>query len=88
MYSAKDVLNILRKIHVPNNNIWCYSGFTLKEIQTNPDMNALLEQCTHLVDGMFEIDKRNTSLHFRGSTNQTVWEKRNGEWVVKYKDND
>lgn len=84
MYSAKDVIQILPKLHIPHNNIWCYSGFTLKEIQANPEMNALLEQCTHLVDGMFDIKKRNISLHYRGSSNQNVWKKENGKWVIQY----
>lgn len=88
MYSAKDLLTILPKIHVPHNNIWCYSGFTLNEIQANPDMSALLNQCTHLVDGKFEISKRDVTLKFRGSSNQIVWEKKNGQWVKKYAEND
>ena len=81
MYSAKELLPILDKIHIPNNNIWCYSGFTLKEIQANPDMSSLLDKCTHLVDGMFDINKRDITLNFRGSSNQTIWEKQNNTWV-------
>ena len=82
MYSAKDLLSILPKLHIPNNNIWCYSGFTLKEIQANPDMSALLDKCTHLVDGMFDITKRDITLNFRGSSNQRIWEKQNNKWVA------
>ena len=82
MYSAKELLPILDKIHVPNNNIWCYSGFTLKEIQTNPDMSELLNKCTHLIDGMFNIKKRDITLKFRGSSNQIIWEKQNNKWIA------
>ena len=82
MYSAKELLPILDKIHVPNNNIWCYSGFTLKEIQANPDMSALLNRCTHLIDGMFDIKKRDITLKFRGSSNQIIWEKQNNKWIA------
>lgn len=81
MYSAKELLPLLSKIHAPNNNIWCYSGFTLNEIQANPDMAALLDKCTHLIDGMFDITKRDVTLRFRGSSNQTIWEKNNGQWI-------
>lgn len=88
MYSAKDLVEILPKIHVPNNNIWVYSGFTLNQISSNPDMADLLSKCSHLVDGMFDISKRNVSLHFRGSSNQIVWEKENDNWIVQYKDNE
>lgn len=72
MYSAKDLLTILPKLHIPKNNLWCYSGFTFDEIKTNPDMKALLNKCTCLVDGMFDIDKRDITLRFKGSTNQRV----------------
>ena len=81
MYSAKELLSIIPKLHIPNNNIWCYSGFTLKEIQANHDMAALLDKCTHLVDGMFDITKRDITLNFRGSSGQIIWKKMNGEWI-------
>ena len=81
MYSAREILELLPKIHVPNNNIWCYSGFTLKQIQQNPDMSALLDKCSHLIDGKFDIDKRDITLNFRGSSNQNIWKKEDGVWV-------
>jgi anaerobic ribonucleoside-triphosphate reductase activating protein len=83
MYSAKELISILSKLHIPNNNVWCYSGFTLKEIQTDSDMTALLNKCTHLVDGMFDITKRDVSLNFRGSSNQNIWEKKDNQWTRK-----
>ena len=81
MYSAKKILEILPKIHVPNNNIWCYSGFTFKEIQKNFYMSALLDKCSYLIDGEFDINKRDISLNFRGSSNQNIWKKENGVWI-------
>lgn len=81
MYSAKDLLNIIPKIHIPNNDIWCYSGFTMEEIQMNPDMNLLLNKCSHLIDGMFDITQRDITLSFRGSKNQNIWKKENGLWI-------
>lgn len=81
MYSAKGLLDIIPKIHVPNNDIWCYSGFTIEEIQKNKDMSALLDKCSHLIDGMFQIDKRDITLKFRGSSNQRIWKKVDGIWI-------
>ena len=81
MYSAKEILELLHKIHIPNNNIWCYSGFTLEQIQQNPDMSALLDKCSHLIDGEFDINKRDITLAFKGSSNQNIWKKVNGMWV-------
>ena len=49
MYSAKDILKILPKIHVPNNTIWCYSGFLLEEIQADDQMKKLLNKCNVLI---------------------------------------
>lgn len=82
MYSAKEILKILPRLHIPNDNLWCYSGFTLEEIQSNPDMEELLEHCNHLVDGMFDYKKRDITLSFRGSSNQIIWKKENGVWIV------
>jgi len=82
MYSAKELLTVLPKLHIPNGNLWCFSGFTMEEIQTDPDMSALLKHCTHLVDGLFDVRYRDITLRFRGSSNQRIWEKRNNKWVV------
>lgn len=81
MYSAKELLPIVEKLHIPKNTLWCYSGFTIEEIQNNPDMSALLDKCTYLVDGPYIENKRNVSLHFRGSSNQRVWKKENENWI-------
>lgn len=72
MYSAKELLDILPKIHVPNNNIWIYSGFTFEEIKASKEMFKLLKACNYLVDGEFDIGKRDVTLQFRGSTNQRI----------------
>ena len=82
MYSASEILKILPKIHIPNNTIWCYSGFLFEDIQKNPDMKKLLDQCGVLIDGQFEIDKRDITGRFCGSSNQRMWRK---EFNVKTK---
>lgn len=81
MYSAEELLRILPNLHVPNNNIWCYSGFTIEEIQADPSMNRLLQRCSHLVDGPFDINKRDITLKFKGSSNQRLWKMKNGTWI-------
>lgn len=72
MYSAKKVKDFISKIHVPNNNIWCYSGFLIEDIIKDNDMNDLLKICNVLVDGQFDINKRDITLKFRGSSNQRI----------------
>lgn len=70
MYSAKEICELLPKLHIPKNNIWCYSGFTIEEILADENMKALLDKCSVLVDGPFKIEHRNVALKFRGSSNQ------------------
>ncbi|RDU24833.1 anaerobic ribonucleoside-triphosphate reductase activating protein [Anaerosacchariphilus polymeriproducens] len=52
----------------PNKTIWMYTGFLWEEISDLEIMNYI----DILVDGKYECDKRDTQLHWRGSTNQRV----------------
>lgn len=86
MYSASEILKILPQIHIPKSKIWCYSGFKIEEIQSNPNMNKLLDKCNVLIDGQFEIDKRIVNAGFYGSSNQRVWKRNDkGEWHLYQK---
>jgi anaerobic ribonucleoside-triphosphate reductase activating protein len=72
MYSANEIYNLLSELHIPNNKLWCFSGFTYEEIRARSDMNKLLRECDVLVDGKFESNKRDITLRFRGSSNQRL----------------
>ncbi|MEA5536617.1 4Fe-4S single cluster domain-containing protein [Crocosphaera sp. XPORK-15E] len=56
-----------------NLSIICYSGFTLKQIQSKnePIFRQLLQQIDVLIDGLY-IAQLNDNLGFRGSSNQVV----------------
>jgi len=63
----------------PDKTIWCYSGYTLEELVQRQDSSGynnsttqLLHLLDVLVDGKFEIEKKDLSLKFRGSSNQRV----------------
>lgn len=56
------------KERFPNKNIWLYTGYTLEEIKTL----RFLPYVDIIVDGRFEIDKRDITLPFRGSSNQRI----------------
>lgn len=75
MYSAKDLIKIVPKLHIPHNNLWCYTGFTIQEVKKDYYMNKLLSLCNVLIDGKFDINKRDITLKFRGSNNQKIWRK-------------
>lgn len=67
IYKMRVMADLNRKI-----DIWCYTGFTWEEIQANKDMKYLADICNVVVDGKFELDKRDSSLLFRGSSNQRL----------------
>lgn len=54
-------------------DIWSWSGYTFEELLVeSEDKLALLAQIDILVDGRFELAKRNLNLQFRGSSNQRI----------------
>lgn len=54
-------------------DIWSWSGYTFEELLLEtPDKLELLHSIDILVDGSFELAKRNLNLQFRGSSNQRI----------------
>lgn len=57
-------------------NIWCYTGYTFehikKEINISSELKELMELIDVLVDGKYEKDKKDSSLKYRGSSNQRI----------------
>lgn len=72
MYSPVETLKLIKKLNIPHNNIWCYTGFTFEQLITNNNQFQLLKHINVLVDGRFEYDKRDISLAFKGSSNQRI----------------
>ena len=68
VHLAKRIKNELNK------NIWIYTGYTYEQILSHENLNfqKILEYCDVLIDGKFELDKRDLTLDFRGSSNQRV----------------
>lgn len=56
----------------PDKTVWCYSGFTFEELYADIGARPLLETLDVLVDGRFEMDKKDMALLFRGSSNQRI----------------
>lgn len=67
------------KKELPYKTIWIYSGYTYEEL-TDPnnkrchgeDTDAILSMTDVLVDGEFQLDKKDIRLRFRGSSNQRL----------------
>ena len=52
--------------------IWCWTGFTLEEIEADAHLAQMLPWLDVLVDGPFILEQRDTELLFRGSPNQRI----------------
>lgn len=86
----KDLINLLKRIkEETKKSIWLWSGYLYEDIIKNEERLSILSFVDVLIDGRFEIDKRNISLKYRGSSNQRIidvlksFEKNE---VVEYKD--
>lgn len=65
------------RVSVPEKDVWCYSGFTLEELQGNSrghceETEQMLSRIDVLVDGRFEESQKDIRLRFRGSENQRI----------------
>lgn len=74
MYSYKEVIEFIKlyKSYNPTHDIWLYTGFTIEEIE-NCEMKEIFEHIDYLVDGLYEDDKKDISLPFKGSSNQRIY---------------
>lgn len=84
--NVKQVFKLCRRFKAiyPNKNIWLWSGFKMKDIMNsdNPYRKGILEFIDYLVDGRFKIDLKDKDLAFRGSSNQNIYEKYEGRWLL------
>lgn len=98
------LLPFLEKIKeiYPEKNIWCYTGYTLekdllfgaKSRARCEVTDALLKYIDVLVDGEFQIEKKDIRLKFRGSSNQRILDlpqslaAKKAVWVAEFAPND
>ena len=79
------------KYKYPNKTIWIWTGFKIENLLTRTDIdivNELFNYIDVLVDGQFEIDKKDITLKYCGSSNQRVIDinNSNANNIVLYKD--
>ena len=78
--NQKGLLPLLRKVKelYPSKTIWCYTGYDFEtDIKGRmlgewEETKELLAYLDILVDGEFQIDKKDLNLRFRGSSNQRI----------------
>ena len=67
------LLNLLKRIKLETDKpILLWSGYTFEEIVNNPKRLEILREVDVLIDGKFQVDKRDIMLKYRGSSNQRV----------------
>ena len=80
--SFDEVLQLVKEIRETfgsTKDIWLYTGYTLEQIN-NSEKKEILPYINYLVDVLFELDKRDITLKFRGSSNQIIWENKDGNF--------
>lgn len=79
--NQKELITLLRRLRkeLPQKTVWAFSGYTFEELTGKKESRArcevtdeMLSLVDVLVDGEFQLDKRNISLQFRGSENQRL----------------
>lgn len=67
---------IAKEVRKLNKNVWCYTGYTFEEILKNSEKDSALKELIKnidvLVDGKFDISKKDDGLKYRGSSNQRI----------------
>ena len=73
-FQAEGFAELARLLREDGYEVAAYTGFTWEYLVACGDEHqiALLKNLDILVDGLFEIEKRNLDLRFRGSSNQRI----------------
>lgn len=67
------LINRVRSEFGSSKDIWSWTGYTFEELLLeSPDKLDLLSEVDVLVDGRFDVSKRDLKLQFRGSSNQRI----------------
>ena len=68
--NRETVLKIAKmcKEKFPEKDMWCWTGYNFEDISMIPDIKYI----DVIVDGKFEIDKKDLTLVWRGSSNQRI----------------
>lgn len=69
---SRQIIPLAQRLKREGKNIWCYTGYLYEELTQSPDHVSLLNEIDVLVDGKFDLTKRDLSLDYKGSSNQRV----------------
>lgn len=79
-----DVVQAVRSAY-PHITIYLWTGFQLDEVLRWPGnvYRNILNEIDIIIDGPFIEKQKSLDLNLRGSDNQHIWIKINGEWVME-----
>lgn len=78
LQQGEELLDLLKEVRevFPHKDIWLWTGYY---IDGRDHLNAIQRQtlslCDYVVDGRFIEAQKDVTLRFRGSLNQTIWER-------------
>ena len=78
---TEEIVTAVRKKY-PDIMIFLWTGymFSYLKFANNEKVNNILDKIDVLIDGEFIEAQKNLDLKLRGSSNQRIWRKINGEW--------
>lgn len=67
------ILNLVKRIKKETcKPIYVWTGFTWNDLLKDEDKVKILNYIDVIIDGKFQIDKKDLTLKYRGSTNQMI----------------
>ena len=78
---TRQIIKMIKNFDIKINKIYLWTGYYYKTelkkfAKRNKDLKYILKNIDILIDGRFELDKRDTSLKLRGSTNQNIYQRK------------
>lgn len=78
---VNEVLKVVRTAY-PDIEIVLWTGYRFEELNMDSKIDDILKQIDYLVDGPFIEEEKNLDLKWRGSNNQHIWGKGEGQWMI------
>lgn len=72
VYQLDELIELAARIREKGYTIWLYTGFLYEELVRMEGAQKLMCNIEAVVDGPYIAALRDTSLHFRGSSNQRI----------------
>ncbi len=72
LFQVEALLPLAAEIRHRGYNVWLYTGYTFEQIKASKRLRPILDNVDVVVDGPFRLSLRDTTLRFRGSSNQRI----------------